>query len=824
MREVESVEREFGVFDQIPVGVCVVKSDFTVLFWNRCLEEWTGIPRSEMLGEDLGEQFPHIRTRKYLVRLQDIFTGGPPAVFSSQLHSQIIPPRMVGGSSRIQHTTVTPVRDRDGSGFYALFAIQDVTELTRSLQDYRVTHEKLLKELRERKRVERELRKSREELELRVLERTRDLVEINDRLEGEITERKLTEAVLRESREALRKTSESLEAVINASPLSIMTLDPAGNVTLWNPAAEKTFGWRQDEVVGRFNPILPGGGKGEFRALCERVLGGEDIRGVEVTGRKKDDSPIDIRISASPLHDADGRIRGIIGLCEDVTEHKRAVEALRRSETKHRALLDAIPDAIFRIRRDGTFLDFKAARDVSAAVPPGRLGDARMQDIMPENIAEKAMQHIEKALESREAQVFEYKIVEGGSGVRQYEARIVVSGDDEVLAIVRDVTEHRKLEEQLRHVQKMDAIGTLAGGISHEFNNIMTAIMGFGEIMQDEIAQDDPVRDYVDMVTASAKRAAKLTKGLLAYSRKQITHMEPCDINEILRTTRGYLSNIVGEHIELRVETAEKKLNAVIDKSMIEQVIVNLATNAVDAMQDGGTLNIRSELVRFDREYIDNQSRILPGRYVLLSVSDSGTGMDVETQFKIFEPFFTTKEVGKGTGLGLSIVYGIVRQHRGYIAVDSRPGEGTTFRIYLPTSNVEGVRAKARRPGRPTGGSETILLAEDDATVRDLLGRVLGKAGYRVIVAVDGQDAVEKFRENRDDVDILLFDVVMPTKSGKAAYDDIRAYKPGIKVVFISGYIADDIKARKILDEGHTLISKPVSPGELLKTIRQSLG
>jgi CheY-like chemotaxis protein len=330
------------------------------------------------------------------------------------------------------------------------------------------------------------------------------------------------------------------------------------------------------------------------------------------------------------------------------------------------------------------------------------------------------------------------------------------------------------------------------------------------------------MRTYADVIMTSAERAARLTEGLLAYSRKQILLRERVDVNEIVRTVEILLSSIVPENVDMKTRLAEKELTVHADRAQMEQVLMNLATNALDAIPDGGSLTIEAARVSFSRETVEGQSRIAPGEYACVSVADSGEGIDDETQEKMFEPFFTTKEVGKGTGLGLAMVYGTMRRHSGHVTVESEPGRGTVFKVYLPLSRAERVQEEAAAPGAPERGTETVLLAEDDAAVRMLVKETLEKSGYRVIEAVDGEDAVLKFRDNGDGVDLLLFDMVMPGKTGKEAWEEIERTHPEVRVAFISGYV-DDIRTSELLEKGHALIPKPVKPKELLSRVREVL-
>ncbi len=406
-----------------------------------------------------------------------------------------------------------------------------------------------------------------------------------------------------------------------------------------------------------------------------------------------------------------------------------------------------------------------------------------------------------------------------------------------LIHVARDITERRKLEEQLRHVQRMEAIGQLAGGVAHDFNNFLTAIIGYGNLLQMEIKENEPLMIYVKQILAASEKAANLTQSLLAFSKKQISNPEPININEIIKDIEKLLSRVIGEDIELRIilnppppfdkggRGGIGDLTIMADRIQIEQVLMNLCTNARDAMPQGGTLIIKTELVELGKEFRTIPGYGEPGLYALISVSDTGGGMDEKTREKIFEPFFTTKEVGKGTGLGLSIVYGIIKQHNGYINCYSEPGKGTTFKIYLPVSlfNLVAKETKAVETPELIAATETVLLAEDEEEVRELTRQILKGSGYKVLEAVDGEDAVNKFVENKDKIDILLFDVIMPKMNGKEAYDKIKKIRPDIKVLLTSGFPADFIHSHGIMEQGLNFVSKPVSPTELLKKIREVL-
>lgn len=400
----------------------------------------------------------------------------------------------------------------------------------------------------------------------------------------------------------------------------------------------------------------------------------------------------------------------------------------------------------------------------------------------------------------------------------------IVGISEDISEIKQTEEEQSRLREQLERVSRLESIGKLAGGIAHDFNNILTVISGYGQLLNNELKNDDPLKAYVQKIITSTERAVQLTQGLLAFSRKQVTNPKAIEINEIIRSSEGLMRRLLGEDIQLTIIPVDRKCVVMADSGQIEQVLMNLATNARDAMPHGGEIIIHTNIVELDNEYRKTYGYGVLGNYFLISFSDTGEGMDRETRERIFEPYFTTKEVGKGTGLGLSIVYGIVKQHNGYINAYSEPGKGTLFKIYLPLIESEVVEKGSETHIPATGGTETILLAEDESEVRNLVKIVLERNGYKVIEATDGEEAIQKFMEHKDEINLLVFDVVMPKKSGKSAYDTIKKMNPDVKILFMSGYSEDIIHKRGVIvEKGLKYATKPIFPTELLKIIRELL-
>ncbi|MGA2108858.1 MAG: ATP-binding protein, partial [Syntrophorhabdales bacterium] len=528
---------------------------------------------------------------------------------------------------------------------------------------------------------------------------------------------------------------------------------------------------------------------------------------------------------------------GRILFCDvDVTESRQAEAALRESEEKFRLLFEKSPDATFLF--DGnTCIDCnEAALKLMPWLPKDQLTEWGPLDFSPERqpdgrlSSEKAREHFE-TLAKEGAVAFEW-LVRAPEG-REFwhdvsQTMVPIQGKKMIYSVCRDITKRKRAEEenprlqaQLLQAQKMEAIGTLAGGVAHDFNNILTVIKGFAALTQMGMATDDPLRSYVDQITISSNKAADLTQSLLAFSRKQNITLAPRDINSLVEGAAKLLERLLREDITLKLELTDKKVIAEADVTQMDQVLMNLATNARDAMPHGGSLTIRTDVANLDETFQKTHGFGKPGTYVRLSVSDTGVGMDEKTLSRVFEPFFTTKEVGKGTGLGLASVYGIVKQHDGYITVTSKPHKWTTFDIYLPVVEM-GELAVVASP-ETKGGSETILVTEDDADVRALVTKVLSSQGYTVLEAADGDSAMRAFKKQRRAIALVIIDVVLPGRNGKEVFDEISRMKPGIRAVFMSGYTGDAVIDKGITEESVDLLQKPLSVLALISKVREVL-
>jgi two-component system, cell cycle sensor histidine kinase and response regulator CckA len=518
----------------------------------------------------------------------------------------------------------------------------------------------------------------------------------------------------------------------------------------------------------------------------------------------------------------------------DVRREGNAMErALRESERRYRELAALLPAIVAESDEKGTltFLnrrglevlgysedDFDKGIEVIQLIHPDEHG--RLRD----NLKKRALGDgtgNEYTMVKRDGSTFPILI---------YSSPIILgSGPAGWRSVAVDITKQKEAEEeregleaQLRHAQKMEAVGTLAGGIAHDFNNILTVLGGFASLLQIGMEKSNPMQLYVDQIVSAAEKAASLTQGLLIFSRQQHVSFFPIALNDLVMETEKLLKRLLTEDIRLETLLSTEEITIMADKTQIDQILFNLVTNSRDAMQNGGVLTIETKLVGSDKVPGEFRESGWQGHYALLSVTDTGTGIDDDTKAKIFDPFFTTKGVGKGTGLGLATVYGIVKQHKGCVEVLGEPGEGTTFNIYFPTA-AERVAEEEKAPVEIRAGKGTILVAEDDEGVRRFLREILRRYGYVVIEAEDGEEAVERFRQH-DHIDLLILDTVMPRKNGKEALSEIQGLVPAVKVIFTSGYAADTVLDKGVEDGEVEFIRKPIKVEELLGKVNSMIG
>ncbi|HEX8845149.1 MAG TPA: PAS domain S-box protein [Pyrinomonadaceae bacterium] len=519
----------------------------------------------------------------------------------------------------------------------------------------------------------------------------------------------------------------------------------------------------------------------------------------------------------------------VLWIARDITERKRVERELHRSEERYRDLVENAHDLIYSHDLAGNYTSInKAVERVTGYTREEALKLNVSQLVAPED-SEKVRRMIARKLEGEPVTSYEIEVVAKGGGRVKVEVNSSLILQDGipvgVQGIARDVTERKELEGQLRQAQKMEAAGKLAGGVAHDFNNLLTVINGYSNLTLRRLTAEDPLRLNVEEIRKAGERAAGLTRQLLAFSRKQVLQPKVIDLNGVVREVEKMLRRLIGEDIELRAALGPGLGRVKADPGQIEQVLMNLAVNARDAMPRGGKLTIGTENVYLDEEYAAHHAAVAPGHHVMLAVSDTGSGMDEETRARIFEPFFTTKEAGKGTGLGLSTVYGIVKQSGGHIWVYSEVGRGTTFKIYLPRVGEDAQEYRQTpEPAERFWGAETILLAEDDEMVRTMTHVILTERGYRVLAAANGTAALSVCEQAEGPIHLLLTDVVMPGMSGRELADRLARLRPEMKVLFMSGYTDDAIVHHGVLDEGVNFIQKPFTPDALARKVREVLG
>jgi len=512
-------------------------------------------------------------------------------------------------------------------------------------------------------------------------------------------------------------------------------------------------------------------------------------------------------------------------------EYKRNEEALRRSEARYRSLVQSAVYGIYRSSLEGRFFDvnpalitmlgYDSAEEVLAL-------DPKLDVFVDPSEQMRVMAEFRRGARLDNVEV-RWKRKDGSAITVRLSGRVVNNPEEtaEVVEIIaEDITERRVLENQFRQAQKMEAVGRLAGGVAHDFNNLLMVISGYAEVLLDHTRKNDPLYPKIEAIHQATDRATTLTRQLLAFSRKQLLELKVVDLNIIVEDIKRLLRPLIGENIELQTQLAPDLGRTRADAGQIEQVLMNLVVNSKDAMPNGGKITIQSANARLNHEDVRREySYIHPGLYVVLSVTDTGEGMDKETQLRIFEPFFTTKEKGKGTGLGLSTVYGIIKQSGGYVLVQSEPGQGTTFRIYLP--RVEDALEPVGTAGTSSsqnGGSETVLLVEDEESVRQLVRETLESKGYKVLEADNGEAALRIVSNHSDKIDMLITDVVMPGMSGRELSARLCASRPQTKVLYLSGYTEDAIGHEGVVDPDTAFLQKPFTLQMLSRKVREVLG
>jgi PAS domain S-box-containing protein len=522
----------------------------------------------------------------------------------------------------------------------------------------------------------------------------------------------------------------------------------------------------------------------------------------------------------------EGQSTGRVWSFRDVSDRKKIEEALRSSEERYRLLIENANDGIVVVQ-DGAivFANSRIAEFIEGTIED-IIGKPIMSFIHPEDQG-KVVEIIMKRMRGEPvSNPYDFRAVSNSGRITWVENNVVPimwGGAPATLGFLRDMTQQRHLETQLVQSQKMEAVGRLAGGIAHDFNNLLTVITGYISLILSRHGDGDPFHKELVEIRSAAEKTADLTRQLLAFSRKQILQPKIIDLNKIVANLEIILQRLIGEDIELSTDLENVDANVLVDPGQIEQIIVNLAVNARDAMPKGGKLTIGTKILELDESFAREHSPVLLGKHVVMSVSDTGVGMSQATMSNMFEPFFTTKEKGKGTGLGLSMVHGIVAQSKGHIFAESTPGKGTTFRIYLPKVEGNETHSGDNVSEGAKGGKETILIVEDEPVLKILFGKILAANGYSVMSACSGDEAALLSRDFKGPIHLLLTDVVMPGINGRELADRIHAGRPGIKVIYMSGYTDDAIVHHGVLENGIEFLTKPFSPETLTNKVRNVL-
>lgn len=636
----------------------------------------------------------------------------------------------------------------------------------------------------------------------------------------------------KQAEEEIRKGQARLQLQIDRMPIGCIVWNRQFRVMSWNPAAQQIFGFSAKEAMGRhpYELIVRADTEAHVDVIFLRLLQGDATAHSTNENLTKDGRLITCHWTNTPLKEPDGTVIGVLSMVQDVTERKHSEEQLRRASLYARSLIEASLDPLVTISRDGKITDVNRATEVVTGVPRALLIGSDFSDYFSE--PDKARQGYRKVFEEESVRDYPLAIrhVSGHITHVLYNASVFRNEAGEVegaFAAARDISERKILEEQLLQAQKLEALGRLAGGVAHDFNNIVGIILGYSELIQGKMKADDPSAKHLEAIFKAADRAASLTRQLLAFSRKQVMDIRLLDLNEQIVELSKMLPRLIGENIELVLRLAPDLGQVKADPVQFEQVLINLAVNARDAMPRGGTLTITSANADLDSKYQQSHPEVVPGPYAMISVSDTGTGMDEETRSHIFEPFFTTKAIGGGTGLGLSIIYGIVRQTGGHISVYSEPGRGTTFNIYLP--RAFGPAEPAALEPRPLPIAEpasgTILVVEDERALGEATQAALQASGYTVLLAGSGEQAMDLARAHARPIDLLLTDVVLSAgMNGIELAAHLRVLHPEIQVIYMSGY--SDVLVNTEVDGGAglLLLAKPFKSDLLRTTVRKALG
>jgi two-component system, cell cycle sensor histidine kinase and response regulator CckA len=665
------------------------------------------------------------------------------------------------------------------------------------------------------KQSEKALREAHEELERRVELRTAQLKRANEKLLLEIRERKRAE--------------EKYRSIFENAVEGIFQSTPDGRFISANPALARIYGYDcPEELLERVTDI---GGQLHANPLRREQLvnllqQNEQVRGFEAEIIRKDGRKIWVSIDARPILDEQGNLEFIEGLLGDITDRTLVLQALRESEERYRTLVENIDIGVTLLDHQYTIVTINQAR-------------ARMVGKSPHDlIGRKCFEALRKAVKICPdcpclTALKTGRTVESDTAIEtpdgsHMNVRIrvipIFRRDDSArgfVALTENITERLRFEAQLHQAAKMEAIGRLAGGMAHDFNNFLTTILGYSHLLLQQIPHESPHHHKVAQIYHSAQRSAGLTRQLLAFSRKQVLELRPLDINAVVADLEPMLRRLIGEDVGLSVILDPCLGTVMADPGQIEQILMNLAVNSRDAMPEGGRLTLETGNVFLDADFARSHADVIPGKYVMFAVSDTGIGMESHVLSQIFEPFFTTKEEGKGTGLGLPMVYGIVKQHKGHIFVYSEPKQGTTVKIYWQAARESAEPlTETPLPRTELRGSETILVVEDEEIVRELTCEILHMLGYEVLKATDPGEAIEICATRKGPIQMLLTDVVMPHMNGTALFNRLAVMRPGMEVLYMSGYTENFIVHHGVPDPAVHFLQKPFTGEDLAAKVR----
>ena len=777
--ESELASRLAAIVESASVAIIGAALDHVVTSWNSAAEHMLGYTPDEMIGRDVSVIVPPDQAARIALNYERLRRGERIDYFETQL-------RRKDGTIIDVSVSVSPILAADGAVVGVSSLARDVTERHRA------------------------------EAGRRVIERQRQQAE---RREFGLASR--------------------LAAIVESSADAIISATLDGVVTSWNAGAERVFGYAASETVGRTLPpaLTPAR---HLASLLERIARGERIEQLETKRRRKDGSIIDVSISVSSIRDPSGTVVGISSVTRDVTERHRA-EAERRVIERQRqqaerrefalasrlaAIVESAADAIIGATTDGVITSWNAGaermfgyaadetvgRRESVPRPPDRAGD--VASILERIRRGERVENFETKRFRKDGSIIDVSMVVSPI----LDASGAVVG---VSSVTRDVTERNRTEQRLHQSERLESLGQLAGGIAHDFNNLLAVIMNYAEFVAEDTADRPAVLADVEQIQAAAQSAARLTRQLLIFSRRETVQAEALDLGAIVADIRNLLSRSIGAHIELRVEPSASLPAIEADRGQVEQVLLNLAINARDAMPGGGTLTIGTSLTEFGEGDTRLRDGVSPGRYVELAVSDTGTGMSADVAARIFEPFFTTKPRDQGTGLGLATVYGIVTQAGGGMSVDSEEGAGTTFRLYFPAAAPASAATPAMAGHDSRGNGETILVVEDEPAVLEVTSRILRQNGYTTLEAGTFEEALSLAASS--DFQLLLTDSVMPRMSGATLAERVAELRPGLPVLYMSGYSEGAPAPQYAIDKEAARLQKPFDQQTLLEKVHTAL-